>query len=96
MNSLLIIEYLKKFFDSLRYSFICRIGTCQPECVCIQERMKYTARPLLYEVHLQYILSFFCLIFFFFFLLWNNSYSFHCNLAERVHLTSGKQCIPKC
>ena len=67
MNSLLIIEYLKKFFDSLRYSFICRIGTCQPECVCIQERMKYTARPLLYEVHLQYILSFFCLIFFFFF-----------------------------
>lgn len=33
MNRLLIIEYLKKFFGSLRYNFICRIGTCQPECV---------------------------------------------------------------
>lgn len=66
MNLLLIIEYLKKFFGSLRYNFICGIGTCQPECVCIQERMKHAARPLMYEVHLQqYILSFFCLIFLF-------------------------------
>lgn len=64
MNLLLIVEYLMKFFRSLRYNFICRIGTYQPECVCIQGRMKYVARPLLYEVYLQqYILSFFCLIF---------------------------------
>lgn len=65
MNLLLIIEYLKKFFGSLRYNFIFRIGTCQLECVYSEKNEIRCETSIVRGTFTTIYLIFFCLIFLF-------------------------------